>query len=245
MNKDYFNFKSFLIKFMTTIILLCNYYIFSSILNPVDLDDYMQVFNTRIGSNILSFNDTKKYLSVNEDILPDGHTCKTENNNSNKCSSSQIQNVNYIESSHLHNDFVYREVDKSSLKKFLQTRNSLLEEEPYFSTIINTAKNFNVNPLLLFAITGQEQSFVPKSNANAKEIANNPFNVFNSWQNYNTDIKDSSEIASRTVVNLSLGRPENIDPFKWLNNKYSEDSLWFVGVKSIYTCLEDNVPYLD
>ena len=146
---------------------------------------------------------------------------------------------------HLHDSFKYKEIDKGSLKKYLSDRNSLLMEEPYFSTIINISEEFNLNPLLLFAITGQEQGFVPKSHFNAEQIANNPFNVFNSWQKYNTNIEDSTKIASRTVVNLSKDRPQNVDPFIWINRKYSEDANWSQGVKNIYFNLEQLVPYIN
>lgn len=139
---------------------------------------------------------------------------------------------------HLPDEFKYKIIDETSLREFLNSRGSILSEEPYFSIIINTSQDFNLNPLLLFAIAGQEQSFVPKNSTNAIKIANNPYNVFNSWQNYNTDIKDSSRIASRTVINLSKDRPSNIDLFIWINRKYSEDKNWHYGVRSIYEQLK-------
>lgn len=146
--------------------------------------------------------------------------------------------------SHLPNIFKFKKIDENQLKSFLEFKESLLVYEPYFSTILNTAEKFNLNPLLLFAICGQEQSFVPIHHNNSIKIANNPFNVFNSWQVYNTDIKDSSEIASRTVVNLCVNLPKDSDPFKWINKKYSEDPNWHKGVKSIFKELEYNVRYI-
>jgi len=139
---------------------------------------------------------------------------------------------------HIPDEFVYRQIDEPSLRQYLNLKGSILSEEPYFSAIINTAKDFNLNPLLLFAITGQEQSFVPKSNENAEKIANNPYNVFNSWKKYNTTIEDSSAIASRTVINLAKDRPNNIDLLMWINRKYSEDEDWHNGVRSIYDQLK-------
>jgi hypothetical protein len=143
-----------------------------------------------------------------------------------------------LKTAHLPDEFKYKVIDQISLREFLKSRGSILSEEPYFSVIINTSKDFNLNPLLLFAIAGQEQSFVPKESKNAVKIANNPYNVFNSWQNYNTDIEDSSRIASRTVINLSKDRPSNIDLFIWINRKYSEDKDWHYGVRSIYEQLK-------
>ncbi|PRR79203.1 hypothetical protein CLLI_10480 [Clostridium liquoris] len=130
--------------------------------------------------------------------------------------------------------FEYKDISTENLKNFLNSKNSILADEPYFSAILKSSKDFNLNPLILFAITGQEQHFVPKSEKDAKKIANNPFNVFHSWQEYNTNIKDSSTIAARTVVNLCKDRPPKEDPFKWINQKYSGDKNWWKGVKAIY-----------
>jgi len=151
---------------------------------------------------------------------------------------SKLQSKKQAITQHIPEEYIYKEVDELSLKEYLNLRGSILSEEPYFSAIINTAKDFNLNPLLLFAITGQEQSFVPKSNENAEKIANNPYNVFNSWKKYNTDIADSSRIASRTVINLAKDRPKNIDLLIWINRKYSEDQDWHNGVRSIYEQLK-------
>ena len=137
--------------------------------------------------------------------------------------------------------FRYKNIDENKLKTYLKSRDSLLEEEPYFSSIINTSREFDLNPLILFAIAGHEQGFVPKTNPSSKEIINNPFNVFISWQEYNTDIIDSSQIAARTVINLSKDRPDEIDPFQWINRKYAEDKNWWKGVRSIFNRLEREV----
>ena len=136
----------------------------------------------------------------------------------------------------------YADINQFALKKYLDTRNSLIREEPYFSSVIAAAEEFDINPLLLFAILGQEQGFVPKDNKYAYEIANNPFNVFGSWRKYNTDIEDSAKIAAKTVVNLSKDRPEEENPIKWINLRggeggYAEDEKWWEGVESIFNKL--------
>lgn len=167
--------------------------------------------------------------------------------------SNKVQNINNINlesliskaennnSSNLPCYFKYIEIDKEKLKRFLTNKNSLLSEEPYFSSIINSSKEFNLNPLILFAITGQEQSFVPKTGKHSKKIVNNPYNVFHSWMEYNTDIIDSSKIACRTVINLCEDRPQGEDPFQWINRKYAEDKNWYKGVRSIYNDLVNNL----
>ena len=142
---------------------------------------------------------------------------------------------------HLPSGFYYKEIDTEKLKAYLNTRNSILSQEPYFSAIIETAKEFELNPLILFAIAGHEQGFVPIDHPSALKIANNPFNVFYSWQSYNTDITDSSKIAARTIINLSKDRPEEMNPFQWINRKYAEDENWWKGINSIYNRLEKEV----
>ncbi|MCA0757987.1 hypothetical protein KP806_23280 [Paenibacillus sp. N4] len=131
----------------------------------------------------------------------------------------------------------YREVDLVRLNGYLEKRSSALAESPYFASIVDAAAAFDIHPALLFAITGQEQAFVPKSNKLHKKIANNPFNVFHSWREFNTTIGQSSEIAARTIVNLSKGRPEDTDPFTWINRKYAEDPNWADGVRSIFKAI--------
>lgn len=135
----------------------------------------------------------------------------------------------------------YSDVDTDKLKASLEKRNSILAEELYLSAILQAARDYNVNPLLLFAITGQEQAFVPRTDKNAAKIANNPFNVYHSWTEYNTDISDSAGIAANTVVNLSRNRPEDVDPLVWINRKYAEDSKWSVGVSQIFRELQAEV----
>ncbi|MFD3158409.1 hypothetical protein ACFIJ5_16410 [Haloimpatiens sp. FM7330] len=135
----------------------------------------------------------------------------------------------------------YRKVNQKKLRRFLNKRNSLLAQEPYFSAIINSAKDFNINPTILFAITGQEQNFVPVNTSKAKKIGNNPFNVFHSWQEYNTNINDSSEIAARTVFNICNDIPKGANPFKWINRKYAEDKNWWKGVQAFFQRINSQI----
>jgi len=128
----------------------------------------------------------------------------------------------------------YTEIDKKRLTAYLNTKSSLLAEQPYFDAIVAAAKDFDIHPVLLFAITGQEQAFVPRTHEKAQEIANNPFNVFHSWKDFNTTIQESAEIAARTVTNISRDRPQDADPFTWINQTYAEDPNWSNGVRSIF-----------
>ncbi|MBW5448141.1 hypothetical protein GE107_18955 [Cohnella sp. CFH 77786] len=128
----------------------------------------------------------------------------------------------------------YRDIDEDAVKAYLRSRDSILADEPYYNAIIEGARRHDVNPLLLLAVTGQEQGFVPKSNKNAKKIANNPFNVFHSWEEFNTDIADSADIAARTLSRQGAKRPKGFEPFDWLNQTYAEDPNWSDGVKRIF-----------
>lgn len=136
--------------------------------------------------------------------------------------------------------FKYKDINQTLLKKFLIVRNSLLAEEPYFSTIISVSKDYNLNPLVIFAIAGQEQSFVPKDDFASVKIGNNPFNVYHSWKEYNTSIYDSSRIVCMTIINLSKSRPKDEEPFHWIGKKYAEDQNWSKLVNKIYNKLEEN-----
>lgn len=131
----------------------------------------------------------------------------------------------------------YTDIDVAALKTYLNNRESLLVEEPYFGAIIDSAREYDIHPLLLFAITGQEQGFVPKTGKDAALIANNPFNVGHSWMEYNTDIRNSAGIASRLIVKLAKSRPEGHEPFAWFNKTYAEDPKWSDGVRKIFNKL--------
>ena len=127
-------------------------------------------------------------------------------------------------------EFEYVSIDTKRLQQYLRDKDSMLAEEPYLSAIVKASKEFNIHPLLLFAITGQEQGFVPKDHKRVEEIANNPFNVFGSWESYNTTIEGSATIAARTVFNISGRRPGASHPIQWLNLTYAEDPNWWKGV---------------
>ena len=137
-------------------------------------------------------------------------------------------------SNELPDELQYKDVDRQSLIAFLNGRNSLLAEAGYYDAIVEAAASFDIHPVFLFAITGQEQSFVPRTDPNALAIANNPFNVFYSWRDYNSSIDDSAAIAARTIVRLSKNRPPEIDAFTWINREYAEDPNWSNGVRAIF-----------
>jgi|GEM_PF-1952622 len=134
----------------------------------------------------------------------------------------------------LHGEFRYEEVDGVKLRKWLEKRNSMLAEDPYFTAILDTSRKYDIHPVLMFAIVGQEQGFVPKDGAAARKIANNPFNVYGSWERYNTDIYDSSRLAASTIIESSRNRPAYMNTIRWINRRYAEDPNWWNGVSSLF-----------
>lgn len=135
--------------------------------------------------------------------------------------------------------YEYKEFDHEKLKIFLKEKESLLAQDIYFNQIISASKKKNLNPIILFAIASHEQGYVKEDHPDAKQIINNPFNVFYSWKKYNTSLEDSSAIAARTVYNLSLNRPKEVDYFKWINRKYAQDQNWHKGVSWIFNKMEE------
>lgn len=134
----------------------------------------------------------------------------------------------------LHGEFRYEEVNGGKLRKWLEGRNSMLAEEPYFTAILDTSRKYDIHPVLMFAIVGQEQGFVPRDGAAARRIANNPFNVYGSWEKYNTDIYDSSRLAASTIIESSRNRPAYMNTIRWINRRYAEDPNWWNGVSSLF-----------
>lgn len=172
-----------------------------------------------------------KYITVNPQMILAELQYKERNNEASLTQENTHQENNVDE--RLMPVLGYRQIDENSLINVLSKRGSLLSVEPYFSSIIQASHEYDINPLLLFAITGQEQSFVPENAKNARLIANNPFNVYGSWQIYNTNILDSARIAAKLVATLSENRPLSIDPIVWINTKYAEDKRWHIGVTKL------------
>ncbi|KFM93049.1 M23 family metallopeptidase [Paenibacillus macerans] len=140
----------------------------------------------------------------------------------------------------------YRALNIPAVQKFLEKRNSALATEDILVMIDAAGKKTNVDPHLLLAITGQEQSFVPKNNNHASEIIKNPWNVFGCWcsgKGATLNTEESAMIAAKTIVKLSQDRPEGRNPIEWLSAKdnprgyYAEHNGWWIGVSKFYKAL--------
>lgn len=134
------------------------------------------------------------------------------------------------------NAFPYKEIDHRAFMTYLsQKRNGLIGDPKNYYKVIIMAKEHDLDALLLFAIIGQEQNFVLRDQTDATKILNNPFNVYHSWEDYNTNLSESTLIAINTIKNRLKTCPDESDPIIWLNKTYAEDPNWYKGVTSFYT----------
>lgn len=139
----------------------------------------------------------------------------------------------------------YEPINVTKLYSFLSSGGSAFSLSD-LNTIIQAARAAGVNPLLLVAITGQEESFVPRSWPAAAKILNNPFNVNVSWQNYNTNLANAAQIAANSVrLKLATPPPAGEDAISWINDPrnpdglYATDRNWADGVRAIFWSLQD------
>lgn len=82
---------------------------------------------------------------------------------------------------------------------------------------------------------------MPTTHEHAERIASNPFNVFGSWEAYNTDIDDAASLAAKLVAKRLADRPEEADPIQWINRTYAEDPNWWKGVSWFFDDMERNI----
>lgn len=134
-------------------------------------------------------------------------------------------------------EYRYKEMNLKSIFTYLEEKNSMLTQKDYLTTITELSEKYYVNPILLIAIIGQEQGFVPMDHEYAESIINNPYNVFGSWQDYNTDFREATIICLNTITTALENRPEDADLIVFLNDKYSEDENWHKGVTIIFQTL--------
>lgn len=145
-------------------------------------------------------------------------------------------------------ELAYQPVDPAFIVSWLKARNSALATSRFAWAVIAAGREYDVNSLLLVAITGQEQSFVPDTAPAQDRIAMNPFNVFGGWHKTRIPIETSANIAARTVARLSRDRPPGVHPIKWVNGNnftnpggvYATDQLWYRGVTRFFEQLQQD-----
>ncbi|MBB6021381.1 murein DD-endopeptidase MepM/ murein hydrolase activator NlpD [Paenibacillus sp. JGP012] len=142
----------------------------------------------------------------------------------------------------------YRSLNISVMLEWLNKRNSMLATKEILTMIDDAAKAQGVDPYLLIAITGAEQGFVPKSNKYANQIVKNPWNVFGSWKEgkgSTLTTKEAAEIAAKTIVKLSKGKPATANSIAWLSDPmnpsgvYAEGGDWVGNVSNFYQMLSE------
>ncbi len=130
-----------------------------------------------------------------------------------------------------------------SVVAWLVARDSTEAGAQYLDMLDQAGKKYNLNPLLLLAITGQEQSFVPQFLDDWPQVIKNPFNVYYSWQDYAPGFLPAAMIAAETVNHLSSGCPSGMNPIEWIdspanpNDRYAGDTDWWEGVSVFFSIL--------
>ncbi|MQL51838.1 hypothetical protein GFC01_06080 [Desulfofundulus thermobenzoicus] len=156
--------------------------------------------------------------------------------------------------SYVPEQIAYKPVDaagEQAVIAWLAARGSALADEAHMQALDAAGKRWNVDPLLLLAITGQEQSFVPKRYSDWSMVEKNPFNVFGSWIRYHPGFDVSAMWAASTVARLSRNCPPGVSVIQWINGfgadgfrdnpawGYAGDPNWWVGVSRFYSQLQE------
>lgn|GEM_PF-2714925 len=118
----------------------------------------------------------------------------------------------------------YQAVNPNMLISWLSAgpHDSALANMTDAETIISAAQAHNVNPLLLFAVTGAEQDFDDvryDSPGDVAAIAENPFNVGGSWQNGGYTLAESADACANFLAErLSAPPPDGESAIEWIND---------------------------
>ena len=128
----------------------------------------------------------------------------------------------------------YRNISIEKLKEYLERKSSMLLSDDYLDQLLAYSYEKDLNPLLLIAIIGQEQNYVPSGHRYATRMIQNPFNIYGSWETHPVGFTASMKEACYTI-NAALDKRElYTDPFILINNRYAQDPNWHVGVKVIF-----------
>jgi hypothetical protein len=116
----------------------------------------------------------------------------------------------------------YQAVNPNMVISYLDNYNSALANTADVTIIDQAAQAHGLNPLLLFAITGQEQVFDDTDDytpADVAAIADNPFNVDVSWQDTDFTLAQSADIAANFVAErLATPPPNGENAVEWIND---------------------------
>jgi hypothetical protein len=137
----------------------------------------------------------------------------------------------------------YRPVPAGAIVDFYRAKDSQLANDRTAHAILEAALRHDVDPGVLVAVTGQEQSFAPLGQD--PRIAQNPFNVYGCWCKTTIPIEESAEVAAGTIAHRLRCLPrKGSNLIVWINSYanpcvkkegvYAEDRHWGVGVALIY-----------
>jgi murein DD-endopeptidase MepM/ murein hydrolase activator NlpD len=133
----------------------------------------------------------------------------------------------------------YQAVNANVIIAFLQGKDSALANATAVNDIISGAQSHDINPLLLFAITGAEQSFDPVNGDTPSDvimIADNPFNVGGTWQNGGYTLAQSADVCANFLAErLSQAPPSGTSAIEWINDPSNTSG-------GLYACGADGTP---
>lgn len=128
----------------------------------------------------------------------------------------------------------YQNISLEKLKVYLERKSSMLLTQDYLEQLLNYSYEKDLNPLLLIAIIGQEQNYVPSQHRFAPQMIQNPFNIYGSWETHPVGFTASMKEACYTINSALAGRTLYVDPFVSINSRYAQDPRWYLGVKVIF-----------
>jgi hypothetical protein len=137
----------------------------------------------------------------------------------------------------------YQPVPLSRVEAFYRSRGSRLATPAAAAAIEIAAWRHDLDPVVLVAITGQEQGFVPQSSD--PRVARNPFNVYGCWCRTDIPLLTSANVAAATVATRLQCLPRaGSDLVVWINSRanpcvrregpYAADAHWGPGVSRLY-----------
>lgn len=128
----------------------------------------------------------------------------------------------------------YQNISIEKLKTYLDRKSSMLLTKDYLDQLMSYSYEKDLNPLLLIAIIGQEQNYVPSQHKFAPRMIENPFNIYGSWETHPVGFTASMKEACYTINTALVSRTMYVDPFAVINTRYAEDPRWYLGVKVIF-----------
>ncbi len=128
----------------------------------------------------------------------------------------------------------YQNISIEKLKDYLDRKDSMLLTKDYLDQLLDYSFEKDLNPLLLIAIIGQEQNYVPAQHRFAPRMIENPFNIYGSWETHPVGFTASMKEACYTINTALSTRTLYVDPFATINSRYAQDPRWYLGVKVIF-----------